>query len=98
MFRILRLTGAMILFIVVCFIGGYPVYIPMTCLLAIYLVLELVSLCVEAEIRMRHGLAREGAERQYYIGRENVKAGFRWPWCLLHYRILRRLSLWMYFW
>lgn len=101
MFRILRMTGAMVVYIVACFIGSYPVYLPMTILLAIYLVLELISLCVEAEIRTRIGLQKPYQPAQYRLGRETtakVRQGFRKPFCWLPGVVLQRISLWMYFW
>lgn len=80
----------------------------------IYLLTELVTLCLEAESRTRAGMERSKIKandepsvkwydkrlglQHFYKTDEKLRRSFRVPFCWLPVSWLWRVSLWIYFW
>lgn len=87
-----------------------------TCLILylVYLLTEFVSLCLEAESRMRDGMDRsridspntenckwwtnKAGTQHFYKTDEKLRRSFRIPFRWLPVSWLWRMSLWVYFW
>lgn len=83
-------------------------------LFTVYLLIEFVSLCLEADSRMREGFDRSHIKandqpdvkwydkrlglQHFYKTDEKLRRSFRVPFRWLPVSWLWRVSLWMYFW